>query len=262
MAIRRAGAAAPAQRRPVELDLRRLTRSELDRMAAAGREVAHCEAVLAKTADTVVGELLRGQPFFEWDHYPAGEVYDAETCSLYYYHAHPPDEREAEEHGHFHTFLKPSDLPAEIRPLPVPSSPAPSGQGGALAHLVAIAMDGQSRPLRLFTTNRWVTGESWHRARDVLALADRFAVGHARPSWPANRWITAMLVLFRPQIAWLLTERDRVLAAWAKAHPRAAATEDRNLEILSTLAISVADQRRAVEAALAETGRARPARPE
>jgi hypothetical protein len=260
MAVRRAGATASPQGRPAELDLRRLGRAELERMAAAGREVAACEAVLAKTGDTVVGEVLRGQPFFEWDHYPAGEVFDAETASLYYYHAHPAEERDPDEHGHFHAFLKPSDLSPDIRPLPVAGTAAGAGGQGALAHLVAIAMDADGRPYRLFTTNRWVTGESWHRAKDVIAMAERFAIGHARPSWPANRWITAMLLLFRPQIAWLLCERDRVLAQWAKAHRGRAATEERSLEILSSLPISVAGQAHAIEAALAETTRGRPAR--
>jgi hypothetical protein len=262
MALRRGGASASAQRRPGDIDLRRLPRAELERMAAAGREIAECEAVLAKTGDTVVGELLRGQPFFEWDHYPAGEVYDAETHALYYYHSHPQDERDPGEHGHFHTFLKAAELPGEIRPLPAPSASPSKPERDGFAHLVAIAMDAQSRPYRLFATNRWVTGESWYRAKDVIALADRFRIGHARPSWPANRWITAMLLLFRPQVAWLLAERDRVLGAWSKAHRGAEAAEDRRLEILSSLSVSVAEQRRAIDAALAETARPRaPARP-
>ena len=250
MAVRRA--AASPQRRPGDVELRRLSSRTLERMAAAGREVEECTAVLAKTGDTVVGEILRGQPFFEWDHYPAGEVYDGETGSLFYYHAHPPDERGPQEHGHFHTFLKPADLPAEIRPLPAPGKARAEAQAAGLAHLIAISMDGQSRPCRLFATNRWVTGESWHRAKDVVALIDQFSIGHARPSWPANRWVTAMLRLFRPQIAWLLEERDRRIAAFARSHPGTDATEVRGLEIVASLSISVEDQRRAVEAALAE----------
>ena len=256
MAIRR-GAAAP-QRRPVDVDLRRLSRAALERMAAAGRDVAECEGVLGKTGDTVVGELLRGQPFFEWDHYPAGEVYDPETGSLFYYHAHPPEERDPDEHGHFHAFVKSADLPVELRPLPVAAAACDAGAHSGLAHLVAIAMDAQSRPLRLFATNRWVTGESWHRAKDVALLLDRFAIGHARPSWPANRWITAMLRLFRPQIAWLLEERDRKIAGFAKTHPDAQATEDRRIGIAASLSISVAEQRRAVDAALADGARPEP----
>ena len=82
MVVRRAAASRHQAGRSSQLDLRRLSRSELKRMAAAGREVAECEAVSAKTGDTVVGELLRHQPFFEWDHYPAGEVFDPETQAL------------------------------------------------------------------------------------------------------------------------------------------------------------------------------------
>lgn len=255
MAVGRAAAAASRSRRPADLDLRRLSRAELERMAAAGRDLIECETVLAKTGDTVVGELLRGQPFFEWDHYPAGEVFDAETQALYYYHAHPPEYRDPDEHGHFHTFLKVWELPAEIRPLPVQGSVSGPVRDGGLAHFVAIAMDGRSRPYRLFTTNRWVTGESWYRAKDLGKLIDRFRLGHARPSWPANRWITAMLTLFRPQIATLLQERDRALLAWAKAHPEVEATEDRRVEIVSSLAISISEQLQAVDAALAEAAR-------
>lgn len=258
MAVRSAKVTVPAPRRTGEVDLRRLPRAELERMAAAAGEVGACEAVLAKTGDTVVGEILRGQPFFEWDHYPAGEVFDPETCSLYYYHAHPPEGRDPDEHGHFHAFVKAADLPQPVRPLPVPVGAGGQAEPGGLAHLIAIAMDAQSRPLRLFTTNRWVTGESWYRAKDTIALLDRFAIGHARPSWPANRWVGAMVALFRPQIAALLEERDRVLAAWTTAHPGTDASEDRRLEILSSAPVRVVDQRRAIDAALAETARAGP----
>jgi len=255
MVVRRAAAGEPQAGRSAALDLRRLPRRELERMARGGREVAECETVLAKTGDTVVGELLRNQPFFEWDHYPAGEVFDPETQALYYYHTHPSEQRDPDEHGHFHTFIKAVDLPEDIRPLPLPIEDAQYEDSG-LAHLVAIAVDSESRAYRLFTTNRWVTGEGRYRAKDVIGLLDCFRIGHARPSWPANRWITAMLALFRPQIAVLLEERDRTLTDWAKAHPQSPVAEDRRLEIVTSLRISVTEQCRAVEAALAE--RARP----
>ena len=56
----------------------------------------------------------------------------------------------------------------------------------------------------LFTTNRWVTGETWYPAGDVAAMLDRFALGDGRPSPLLNRWVTAMLGLYRPQIAELV----------------------------------------------------------
>ena len=255
MAVRRAAAVGPQAGRSGAIDLRRLSRSELERMAWAGREVDECESVLAKTGDTVVGELLRNQPFFEWDHYPTGEVFDPETQALYYYHAHPCEQRDPDEHGHFHLFVRAVDLPQEVRPLPLPIGEAGAEVSG-LAHLVAIAVDAGGKAYRLFTTNRWVTGESWYRGKDLIRLLEFFQVGHARPSWPANRWVTAMLSLFRPQVIMLLEERDRTVAAWAKSHPQSPVTEDRRLEIVSSLRISVAEQRRALDAALAERAHA------
>ena len=50
----------------------------------------------------------------------------------------------------------------------------------ALTHVVAISMDSKGRPLRLFTTNRWVTGETWYRADDVCKVIGRFVIDHAR----------------------------------------------------------------------------------
>ena len=37
------------------------------------------------------------------------------------------------------------------------------------------------------------------RAEHLEAL-DRFDIDHAYPSWPVNRWLTAMVRLFRPQM--------------------------------------------------------------
>lgn len=224
---------------------------ELEAMAAAADEVADCMRVLHKTGDNIVGEVLRDQgTFYEWNHYPSGDVYDHVTHAQYYYHAHPKEERPG-EHGHFHTFLRPKGMPPGISPAPIPDAPLPEGENEALSHLVAISMDPAGLPIRLFTTNRWVTGEVWYAARDVGVMIDLFAIDHARPSWPVNRWITAMLALFRPQIADLLDGRDKAVAEWAAAHPEVDVYEDRNLEVTSMLDISVEDQAGRIEAALA-----------
>lgn len=219
-------------------------------MAAAGREVLECRHVLARTGDNVVAEILRHQgTFYEWDHYPAGDVYDAETHAQYYYHAHAAGERGG-EHGHFHTFLRPRGMPIGVSPSPVPDPKLPDDPDDALSHLIAISMDAGGEPLRLFTTNRWVTGEVWYADRDVLRMLDAFRIGHAQPSWPTNRWISAMLVLFRPQIRTLVRERDRVLTRHALAHPEVDPFEDRRLEVTSDVAIDVDEQIAAVEEAL------------
>ncbi len=228
-----------------------LSAEALEAMAGAGQEVIEAHRVLAKTGDNLVGELLRGhENFFEWDHYPPGDVYDGESHGQYYYHAHPPDQRFENEHGHFHTFLRPKGMPAGIEPAPVPGFKKPDDPDDELSHLIAIAMTKEGFPFRLFTVNRWVTGEIWYTAGDVIALLDRFEIDHARPSWPVNRWITGMVALFKPQIVALLEARDHAVADWAAAHPGSDVYEDRELEVTSYLDISVDEHVRAVARAL------------
>ncbi len=228
------------------VDLSSLSREALERMRAAGEEVVDCHRVLAKTNDNLVGELLRDvETFYEWDHYPKGDVYDRESHSQYYYHAHPQDQRPG-EHGHFHTFLRPKG----IRPAKVADYEAPKDKNDALSHLIGISMDEHGIPIRVFSTNRWVTGEIWYKAADVVRLLDCFEIDLARPSWPLNRWLTAMMCLFRPQIVEALHERDAAVRRWRKARPGKSPFEDRKLEVTSSIDVSIDDQVRAVEEAL------------
>lgn len=214
-----------------------LPAERLDAMAGAGAELLDIYRVLAKTGDNIVGLLLRDvETFYEWDHYPAGDVYDHETHAQYYYHAH----RGANgEHGHFHTFLRAGGMEGDTRPLPLErDEPWPAG-GEALAHLVAVSMNPLGVPTHLFATNRWVTGETLYAAPDVIAMLDRFAMDIIWPSWPVNRWLTALTVLFRPQIEMLLHRRDAVLRDRILRHPDRDIPEARDLEIAAIMAIDV-----------------------
>jgi hypothetical protein len=236
---------------PEVVDLAALPRREIAGMAEAGGEIAEIRRVLGKTGENVVAEILRHQgAFYEWDHYPSGDVYDHESHAQYYYHAHPVDQRFDGEHGHFHTFLRPRGMPAGIRPAPIRDAPLPEDPNDALSHLIAISMDGEGEPFRLFTVNRWVTGEVWYEAEDVCRLLDGFEIGHAQPSWPTNRWITAMVTLFKPQIRTLVAARDRCVADWQSDHPDGDTYEDRDLEVTSYVDISVEQQLEAVRAML------------
>lgn len=231
-------------------DLTHQSRDRLERMAEAGLQILECYRVLGKSDANVVGEILRGQDtFYEWDHYPKGDVYDWETHAQYYYHAHPAEERGG-EHGHFHCFLRPKGMPPGVAPAALPDAVAPDDPNDALSHLVAISMDRAGLPIRLFTTNRWVTGETWYVGSDVVRLLDRFRMDLAYPSWPVNIWITAMVQLFRPQIETLIERRDAVIAEWQQRHPGVDAFEDRALEVTSMVDISVEGQIAAVNAAL------------
>ena len=213
---------------PPEPALVRLGRTRLETMAAAGAEVRECLRVLARSDDTVVSELARGHATpVPYQHYPSGDVYDAEHRAQFYYHCHSADDP-----GHLHAFLRPAAAGPDDAEGPV--------------HLVAIGLGRGGQPVRLFTTNAWVTGESWRPAAAVCRLLPRFRVDHARPSWPANRWITAMLVLFRPLIEDLLDARDRAVAAAGGS----VALQDQTLEVTSSADITIDGQIAAIWQAL------------
>ena len=227
-------------------DFSNLPRDRLETMRRAGAEVLECHRVLRKGGLNLVGEVLREQgTFYKTNHYPKGDVYDRESHSKYYYHAHREN-----EHGHFHTFLRGKGMPEDATPAPEAAERDwPSGEK-ALAHIVAISMDKKGQPLGLFMTNRWVTGETWFPADQVAAMMNRFAIDHAYPSWPVNRWITAMLRLYRPQIEMLLAERDAALEARRAAHPGRDVFEDRDFEVLAQCPIDLKAQIGAVADAL------------
>ena len=227
-----------------------LPRSRLESMAAAGLEVRECLRVLEKADLNPVGEVLRGHgTFTELEHYPPDDVFDQDTHAQYYYHAH---RGMPGENGHFHTFLRAPGMPPSMKPVAYSGSePWPTGDQ-ALSHLIAISMDAYGLPIGLFAVNRWVTAEAWYDAEDVIEMLDRFVIDHAFPSWPVNRWIGAMIRLFRPQIEALIRHRDASVAAWKHAYPDVDAFEDRRLEVTGELRISIDDQISSARSALAQ----------
>ncbi|MFP2768104.1 DUF6969 family protein [Oceanisphaera sp. KMM 10153] len=212
----------------------------ISRMREAGARVRECYRVMTRGGVNIVGEVLRGQgTFYEMTHYPLDDVFDRDSHSQYYYHAHRGGEL---EHGHFHTFLRGPGIPAQLTMLDYPQASEPWPQGDkAIAHLAAISMDAWGYPSGLFACNRWVTDESWYPAEAVISLLDSFVIDHANPSWPVNIWLSNMLVLFRPHIEALLVHRDAVIRHWQALHPDKDVFEDRQLEITGQLAISVDD---------------------
>ena len=226
-----------------------LPKARLRRMAAAGRQVLECYRLLRKTGANVVGQLLAHQgTFYQWNHYPKGDVYDRETFSQYYYHAHRgPDN----EHGHFHTFMRAGAIPQGMDPAPYDGEWQRPLEKDAIAHIIAISMNPKGYPIALFGVNRWVTGETFYRAEDVIRLMDGYNVDHTYPCHASNMWVSAMIQLFYPQIRLLLRQRDAVIAARQKEFPDADVYEDRQLEITSSLPISVEAQIEAIDKVLA-----------
>ncbi|UTD25735.1 hypothetical protein DB459_01230 [Bradyrhizobium sp. WD16] len=212
-------------------------------MADAAVEAVDCIQALHQAGSNLVLEALRGAEFAEWEHYPPDDVIDPISHAQYYFHAHAPDDRERPDYGHFHTFMRPMGMPAGVRPAGLAGGPPPApAEEGALSHLVAVSMTPSGMPERLFTTNRWVTAETWYSAADVVAMLDGFVIDVDQPSRLLNRWLSATFVLFRPQIERLLIARDRVVEDWRLRHFDGDVFEDRGLQITSSIDISLSRQ--------------------
>jgi hypothetical protein len=229
----------------------RVSRLDIEQMASAAAAIRDCRRELAARNATLLGEITPGgAEIREWQRYPDGEVYDPKTHAQYFFHRHSGTGQRAREHGHFHTFLRAEGMPVGLAPLLLPELavadvlPPPSPQAAPLkrgtreevSHLIAIAIDFRGEPIRLFTTNRWVTGETWYRAEDVIRMLDRFVIAEPQRSALLNRWIGAIIQLFRPQIAGLLRARDETVMGWRRRR-RTQVFEDPRLEVASGLDI-------------------------
>ncbi len=216
-----------------------LSTEQLQTMEAAGADIKECYRLLLKNEDfgNIVREVLKNQgQFVQFDHYPKGDVHDRDSCSQYFYHAHRGLDG---ENGHFHTFLRSKGMPEQATPIPYSGKEKWPEGDDALSHIIAISMNPRGYPIGLFSTNRWVTGETFYTAEDVVSMLDYFEMDLLYPSWPVNIWITATMKLFRPQIEYLLTKRDETIADWESKYPDRDVYEDRDLEVTSQLNIDV-----------------------
>jgi len=222
--------------------------NELRLMSEGAEQVKRAHHVLKKGGLNIVGECLKGQgTFFELEHYPKGDVFDAESFVQYYYHAHREDR---EEHGHFHTFMRAGGMPPAVKPVEYHGDVKWQTGDDAISHMVCISMNNPGFPTGLFATNRWVTGETWYSSSDVISMIDGWQIDHAYPNLAVNHWITGMVKLFKPQIIALLVHRDQVIESWQQKYPDQDVYEDRSLEVTGEYDISVESQCTKVENAI------------
>jgi len=221
-----------------------LSLAELHLMKEGAEQVIYAHHTLKKGGLNVVGECLKDQgKFFELEHYPKGDVFDRESFAQYYYHAHRKDR---EEHGHFHTFMRAGGMDSGIEPVPYDGDVKWEMGSDAVSQVICISMDPPGFPIGLFATNRWVTGETWYSASDVISMLDKWHIDHAYPNLAVNHWITGMMKLFRPQIVALLEHRDSVIEDWRQQYPDQDIFEDRKLEVTGEYDISVEEQHASV----------------
>ena len=173
-----------------------------------------------------------------WKHYPPKDARDKFCKSRWYYHVHAAGSRDEDEHGHFHLFLHRTQLPKGLEPKVWP----PQGEEAKahVTHLVGLSIDKIGIPRAWFTVNRFVTNEFLFPA-DVMIdhLAD-FNVDHTAEDDCVNRFVTAMVALYREEIAQLLRERDAKQAELVAEFGAEAAYEKASgIEVLSSIPIDL-----------------------
>lgn len=246
-------------------ELQRLMRMEprlqRQQMLQAAENVLDCIQTYSRRGTGVLADVLgKHTQFEEWAHYPNNDAVDARTGYRFYYHAHAASGRMAGEHGHFHVFGPAPTLQNGNKAGPELSSAAPPDLTADLAadnppgstpdytHLVGISVDERGFPLRLFTTNRWVTAEQWLPAPAVIRTMHKIDMAQAKPA-AAARWVEGMVRLFAVQIAALVQRRDaRIATRTLHADPERV-FEDRRTHILSQCRIDLAKQFQFLEGA-------------
>lgn len=204
-------------------------RSALARTRIAGRRLAVLAGELEAGGGTPLGLLTGGGPVEPFRHYPAGDCYDRASHAQFYYHSHRLD-----EFGHIHLFQRPRGMPRGLRPTLPPDDP------DAPCHLVAVEFGAGGEACRLFTTNRWVTGEAWYRGDAVKAMLAGLRLTPGGPAAPVAEWLAALVAFYRPLIEVLVDERDRTVEDWLLAHPAGGGLDDERLEITSSRRIDPA----------------------
>ncbi|NBP34623.1 MAG: hypothetical protein EBV01_04375 [Betaproteobacteria bacterium] len=166
----------------------------------------------------------------EAQHFPEFDLKSKNNKSLCFFHRHDAKHAEA---GHFHVFQyhQPEDV-----------------------HLLAIALNWRGRPHRLFSVNRWVTGESWMPAAQTWRHFKAWRIRAERKwddAWRSCQhldqsaqdlalvglWLEALIACLEPQMKACLRARDQTLADWIERKPGVNLLEDQALEVLSELVI-------------------------
>ncbi|MEH0164590.1 DUF6969 family protein [Roseateles microcysteis] len=176
--------------------------------------------------------LCGAQSLTAWRHYPRSDARDTASGCSFYFHAHN-DARSAEEHGHFHLFMR----------LP---------QAGGFQHLAALSIDNLGRPLRWFATNAWVTGEQWQPALRMRDALPQFALQMRGPAAPVGRWLEALVRLHQDALAELLERRDATLGARQAAtlEPLERILADRDLDLLAESPVNLGQRLQQLQASL------------
>jgi len=158
----------------------------------AAQELASIQMKYAESGRTLSEAALCGaKEFVEWQHYPINDLVDEVSGYEFYYHAHSADEMPHGEHGHFHVIKR---------------------DAKGFHHLIGIVLNPKGLPIRLFTTNQWVTGEEMAGSTTAIKSIRGFEMVKKGRMALVGRWVSALITLFSVEIERLILERDQKIA--------------------------------------------------
>jgi hypothetical protein len=193
--------------------------------AMAAQELAAIQLHYANKGLTLSQAALCGSPnFIEWQHYPRNDLSDSVSGYEFYYHAHSARETPPDEHGHFHLFKR--DLLNQ----------------SSFIHLIGISLNQMGLPVRIFTTNQWVTGEQFQWADQVMEGVHHFHLETKGRMAPISRWLVAFMRLFANEIEQLVLARDLRLASLSEVMDLEKVLELRDHHILTQCNINLMER--------------------
>lgn len=205
-----------------------------DRQAA--ETVVETIMEMASSGKPLMSRILPDQEMKLWDHYPKGDAIDKKSKSRWYYHVHKEGQRDPEEHGHFHLFLDQSQLDNKMGAWSEPASQKKTRAN--VLHVAALSIDNSGIPRKWMVTNRWITDEWLYPSEKLINILPSFNVDNTAQDKTANRFITAMVALYRDEIAELLKKRDAKYAEMG-ASPSNHAPYHRGNEVLAEIGIDL-----------------------
>lgn len=172
-------------------------------------------------------EHLIGQSTGSWlqhRRYPEGTAEDPGSGQSWYYHAHRRESsslsRDGQlEHGHFHTFVDAAAIDPHAEPIA--STNRQRSRLDCVAHIVGLSIGENGLPLRLFALSRRASDEMMFPAEALMPHLQSFWASSDVPHALTGRWLSAVLRLFEPEVAWLLAQREheqrRLNRHWLKS---------------------------------------------
>ena len=189
----------------------------------AAQELANIQMRYAESGRTLNEAALGGaRDFIEWHHYPSNDLVDQQSGYEFYYHAHSAEEMPQGEHGHFHVIKRDENV---------------------FHHLIGIALNQQGLPVRLFTTNQWVTGEDMVNSKLAIKTLREFQMVVKGRMAPVSKWVGSLIQLFALEIEGLILGRDqKILQLIAKQGSRELVLNSRKHHVLTECKIDLMER--------------------